>query len=181
HVTGVQTCALPIWLDGVFIKFFYDNFQSGIIAGIRIVESETELALRSFYGPPRDRLRESFERQSFELANAARAQRGLDLFAWNDPLTGVARRHREHLAARDFFDHVNPDGEMPWDRLEAAGIPFRAAGESIAAGQSDAIEAHHAWMNSEGHRRNILSDLRALGVGVAFGGDYSVYYTQNFI
>ena len=168
-------------LDGVFIKFFYDNFQSGIIAGIRIVESETELALRSFYGPPSDRLRESFERQSFELANAARAQRGLDLFAWNDRVAGVARKHSEDMAARDFFDHVNPDGEMPWDRLEAAGIPFRAAGENIAAGQSDAIEAHHAWMNSEGHRRNILSDLRALGVGVAFGGDYSVYYTQNFI
>jgi len=167
-------------LDGAFVKFFYDQFQSGTIAGIKVIESETELALQSFYGTPSDRLRESFERQSFELANAVRAQRGLDPFAWDDRVAEAARKHSEDMAARGFFDHVNPDGDMPWDRLEAAGIPFRAAGENIAAGQTDAIEAHHAWMNSEGHRNNILSDLRALGVGVAFGGDYSVYYTQNF-
>ena len=167
-------------LEGAFVKFYYDNFQSEIIAGIKIVESETELALRSFHGPPGDRLRESFERQSFELANATRAQRGLDLFVWNDRVAAVARKHSEDMAARGYFDHVNPDGDSPGDRLEAAGLDWRGYGENIAAGHSDAIDAHHAWMNSEGHRSNLLSGLRELGVGVAFGGDYNVYYTQNF-
>jgi len=167
-------------LEGVFVKFYYDNFASETIAGIRIVESETELALRSFYGQPGDRLRESFERESFELANAVRAQRGLDLFVWNGQVAAVARKHSEDMAARGYFDHFNPDNESPGDRLDEAGLDWRGYAENIAAGQADAIEAHHAWMNSEGHRNNLLSNLRELGVGVAFGGDYSVYYTQNF-
>jgi uncharacterized protein YkwD len=167
-------------LQGVFVKFYYDNFQSGIIAGIKIVDSETELALRSFYGRPEDRLRESFERESFELANAVRAQRGLDPFAWNDRVAAVARKHSEDMAARGYFDHVNPDDESPGDRLDEAGLDWRGYAENIAAGQSDAIDAHHAWMNSEGHRNNLMSSLREIGVGVSFGGDYSVYYTQNF-
>lgn len=61
------------------------------------------------------------------------------------------------------------------------GIGWRRYAENIAAGQTSAIMAHEAWMNSSGHRDNILrTGLDYMGAGVAFGGTYRIYYTQNF-
>lgn len=64
--------------------------------------------------------------------------------------------------------------------MSAAKVSYSTAGENIAAGQQSAIFAHEGWMNSAGHRRNILADFERLGVGVGFGGDMHTYYTENF-
>lgn len=68
----------------------------------------------------------------------------------------------------------------PFDRMEKAGIFYRAAGENIAVGYRNAVSAHEGWMNSPGHRENILGDYEYIGVGIVFGGEYQVYYTQDF-
>ena len=81
---------------------------------------------------------------------------------------------------KNYFDHTNKENKSPFDRMEEEGINYKNAGENIAAGQSSAIYAHHAWMNSLGHRKNILGDYKYIGVGVIFGGYYNIYYTQNF-
>ncbi|PZE19616.1 CAP domain-containing protein [Paenibacillus xerothermodurans] len=136
--------------------------------------------MSSFYPEASSTLVSAYERQSFDLANAARAKLGMSPFAWDDRIAGTARKHSQDMAANDFFDHNNLQGASPFDRMKRDGIKIRAAAENIAAGQTSAIFAHHGWMNSEGHRKNLLSDIKRLGVGVAFGGSMSIYYTQNF-
>lgn len=84
-----------------------------------------------------------------------------------DPaLRCAARVHTRDMADRGFFDHTNPDGEQPWDRMERAGYLWVQAGENIAAGNSTAAATMNQWMNSSGHCSNIMSaDYTELGVG----------------
>jgi uncharacterized protein YkwD len=85
------------------------------------------------------------------------------------------------MATRNYFDHATPEGKSPFDRMTAAGYVFRAAAENIAAGQRTPESVVQAWMNSAGHRANILNcSLREIGVGVANGGSFGIYWTQDF-
>ena len=81
-----------------------------------------------------------------------------------------------------YFSHTNLSGESPFDRLKKAGISYRSAGENIAAGQSTPSEVVSAWMNSEGHRKNILnSSYNKMGLGYYKGTKgYKTYWTQVF-
>jgi uncharacterized protein YkwD len=70
------------------------------------------------------------------------------------------------MVDRNYFDHTNPDGEEPWDRMERAGYTWSSAGENIAAGNGTATATMDQWMNSPGHCRNIMSgDFVDVGVG----------------
>jgi len=94
-------------------------------------------------------------------------------------LAQVARAHSADMRDRGFFDHTNPSGQSPWDRAEAAGISYARA-ENIARGQRDAAAVMSAWMNSPGHRANILNcDLGRLGTGYAEGSG-GPWWTQLF-
>ena len=88
------------------------------------------------------------------------------------------------IGAAGYFDHTGRNGSQPWDRVEAQGVSFYSCGENIAAGQENGIDVHNAWVNSAGHRANILdSGFTQMGTGIAYlnGSDYGVYYTENFI
>lgn len=120
------------------------------------------------------------EGEVLSLVNQERAAAGCPALAYDGPLTGIARDHSADMANRNFFSHTNPSGQDPWDRAAAAGISNLAA-ENIAAGQSSPEAVMASWMNSSGHRANILNcSLRTLGVGVAYGGSYGIYWTQDF-
>jgi uncharacterized protein YkwD len=99
-----------------------------------------------------------------------------------DPnLQCAARGHTMDMAERDFFDHDNPDGDGPDDRMEAAGYDGRGWGENIAAGNSTAEETMEQWMDSPGHCRNIMNDgYTLIGVGYYPGGEYDHLWTQTF-
>ncbi len=85
------------------------------------------------------------------------------------------------MVARDFYAHTAPDGGKPWDRAAAAGSRCRTVGENIACGQRSAAEVVRGWMNSPGHRANILKpEFTRLGVGFAGGGRAGTYWTQLF-
>lgn len=119
------------------------------------------------------------ETEVLRLVNVERAKVGCTPVAANSALTGLAEAFSGDMAARDFFDHTDPDGATPWDRAAKAGITG-LGGENIARGQSDAAAVMEAWMNSPGHRANILNcDFKTLGVGVhtAPGGPW---WTQDF-
>ena len=74
-----------------------------------------------------------------------------------------------------------PDGEQVWDRARTVGYPYRKVAENIAAGQRTPQDVVTSWMNSSGHRANILNcNLTEIGVGYATGGSYGRYWTQNF-
>ncbi|CCK27197.1 transmembrane protein [Streptomyces davaonensis JCM 4913] len=113
------------------------------------------------------------------LVNEERAKVGCSAVAANSSLAELASAFSEDMAERGFFDHTDPDGSSPWDRAAKAGIT-NLGGENIARGQADAAAVMDAWMNSPGHRANILNcDFKTLGVGVhmASGGPW---WTQNF-
>jgi uncharacterized protein YkwD len=85
------------------------------------------------------------------------------------------------MVARAFYSHTSPDGREPWHRAEAAGSTRRSIGENIACGQRSAAEVVRGWMNSPGHRANILKPgFTHIGVGFAGGGAAGTYWTQLF-
>ncbi|MET8686086.1 CAP domain-containing protein [Streptomyces sp. NPDC004732] len=113
------------------------------------------------------------------LVNQERAKAGCRPLRADDRLAALAGDFSADMAARDFFDHTDPDGATPWDRAEKAGIK-NLGGENIARGQANAQSVMDAWMNSAGHRANILNcDYKTLGVGAHFapGGPW---WTQDF-
>ena len=113
------------------------------------------------------------------LVNAARAEVGCAPLAQDEGLATVARAHSADMRDRAFFDHVNPDGLDPFERAEAAG-QTNARAENIAYGEPDPAAVMTAWLDSPGHRANILDcGLRALGVGVA-EGPAGPWWTQLF-
>ncbi|WP_420803464.1 CAP domain-containing protein [Streptomyces naphthomycinicus] len=119
------------------------------------------------------------EAEVLNLVNEERAKAGCSPLAANSSLTGLAEAYSDDMAARDFFDHTDPDGRSPWDRAAKAGVTD-LGGENIARGQADAAAVMAAWMNSPGHRANILNpDFKTLGVGVHFGPG-GPWWTQDF-
>ncbi|SDM22418.1 CAP domain-containing protein [Streptomyces wuyuanensis] len=119
------------------------------------------------------------EAEVLALVNKERAKVGCAPVRPDSSLARLAGRFSSDMAARDFFDHTDPEGDGPWDRAAQAGVGG-LGGENIARGQADARTVMNAWMNSDGHRANILNcDYRTLGVGVSFaqGGPW---WTQDF-
>jgi uncharacterized protein YkwD len=130
----------------------------------------------------------ALEREVLELVNQQRSQ-GADCgsegtFEPAAPLVQdarldcAARLHSQDMFERDYFDHTNPDGEAPWDRMERAGYAYGRAGENIAFGSTTAGEVMQQWMNSDGHCANIMSPgFVDVGIGYHAGG---ALWTQVF-
>ncbi|MGW1784048.1 CAP domain-containing protein [Streptomyces sp. NPDC002143] len=116
-----------------------------------------------------------------DLTNRERARAGLRPLAVDRPLTAAAQAYSADMAARAFYSHTSPEGSQPWDRAAAAGSTRRTIGENIACGQRSAAEVVDGWMNSPGHRANILKPaFTHIGVGFAGGGPSGTYWTQLF-
>lgn len=121
----------------------------------------------------------SAEEQVLALVNQERAQAGCSPVTADRELAGLAQRFSDDMAARGFFDHTDPDGNTPWDRARAQGITD-LGGENIARGQANAQSVMDSWMNSPGHRANILNcEYKTLGVGAHFGPG-GPWWTQDF-
>ncbi|MFC8427242.1 CAP domain-containing protein [Streptomyces sp. NPDC057253] len=115
------------------------------------------------------------------LTNRERAKAGLPPLAVDHHLAGAAQAYSTDMAARAFYSHTSPEGTQPWDRAAAAGSTRRSIGENIACGQRSAGEVVEGWMNSPGHRANILKPgFTHIGVGFAGGGPAGTYWTQLF-
>jgi uncharacterized protein YkwD len=121
------------------------------------------------------------ENRVVQLVNAYRAKSHCGALRIDARLVRAARGHSQDMAARRYFAHNTPQGVTPWTRIAQQGYPRTAEAENIAAGQSSASAVVTAWMNSPGHRANILNcSMRAVGVGLAYGGPYHYYWTQDF-
>lgn len=122
------------------------------------------------------------EEQVAALVNQERAKHGLKPLKLNWELSRVARYKSQDMIDKRYFSHTSPTYGSPFDMMRNFGISYRTAGENIAAGQKTPQEVMNAWMNSEGHRKNILSNqYTEIGVGYAKGGQYGHYWTQMFI
>lgn len=125
--------------------------------------------------------------QVVDLTNAERVEAGCPPLSIDLQLVQAAQGHSEDMALSDFFSHTGSDGSRPWDRIEAAGYEWREAGENIAAGYQSPESVVDAWMNSDGHRANILRcSYQDIGVGYFYLADdtgavnYRHYWTQVF-
>lgn len=128
-----------------------------------------------------------FVQQVLELTNQERASAGLQPLTLNSRLNRAAHRHSENMALDDFFSHTGADGSTPFERMQIEGYNYQRAAENVAAGYSTPEEVVEGWMNSSGHRANILNgDLTELGVGYYYLANdtgtinYNHYWTQLF-
>lgn len=118
--------------------------------------------------------------QVVALVNKERAKAGCSPLAEDPQLQKAAQGHSDDMAARHFFDHTNPDGADPGQRITAAGYRWSTYGENIAQGQQTAASVMQSWMNSPGHRANILNcSFKDIGVGV-HKGTGGPWWTQDF-
>ncbi|MGW4587984.1 CAP domain-containing protein [Amycolatopsis thermoflava] len=115
--------------------------------------------------------------QVLTLVNAERAAAGCGPLGADSRLATAAQKHSDDMSGRGYFSHTTPEGLTFADRIKAAGYPSPGA-ENIAKGSTTAEQTMEMWMNSDGHRRNILNcSYTKLGVGVAKSG---WYWTQDF-
>ncbi|MDQ0416848.1 putative YkwD family protein [Croceifilum oryzae] len=123
----------------------------------------------------------SAEQEVVRLVNIERQKAGLHPLVADTKISSVARVKSQDMIDNRYFNHQSPRYGSPFDMMSQFGIRYRTAGENIAGGQSTPAEVMKSWMNSPGHRANILSrDFTKIGVGFAKGGSYGVYWTQQF-
>ena len=121
----------------------------------------------------------SVEQEVIKLINVERANAGLPALKNDWELARVAESKSQDMHDKQYFDHTSPTYGSPFDMMKTYGITYKSAGENIAQGQKSAAEVVKAWMNSEGHRANILSkNFTHIGVGYVKDGNY---WTQMFI
>ena len=120
--------------------------------------------------------------QVLALVNSARAEAGCRPVRLDDRLSTAATKHSQNMARDDFFGHVGPDGSTFVSRTEHEGYPDPRS-ENIAAGNTTAQATMRQWMDSPGHRRNILdctAEDMGLGVASSGGSEFGTYWTQEF-
>ena len=123
-----------------------------------------------------------FQNQVVQLVNQERTSRGLKALSVDSALTNTATLKSQDMAKLGYFDHNSPTYGSPFDMMKQYGISYRTAGENIAMGQTSPQQVMTGWMNSEGHRANILnSSFTKIGVGIARNSNGTYYWTQQFI
>jgi uncharacterized YkwD family protein len=120
-----------------------------------------------------------YEKQVVDLTNKERAKYGLPALKVDPKLSKMARDKAKDMHDKNYFDHNSPTYGSPFDMMNQYGIQYKAAGENIAMGQPTPQEVVNDWMNSKGHRENILSkNYNYIGVGYVKDGNY---WVQEFI
>ena len=121
------------------------------------------------------------EQEVFDLINAKRLANGLPALKINDELQNVARIKAQDMVDNNYFSHASPTYGSPFDMMKSFGINYKTAGENIA-GNSNNSSAVNAWMNSSGHKANILnSSFNYTGIGVVSSPKYGKMYVQMFM
>jgi len=128
-----------------------------------------------------------FINRVYQLTNDERQKQNLPLFKLNSKLCQAAQIHSQHMAEGDFFAHRSKDKSTPADRVSAVGYHWSQVAENIAAGSRTPEEVVTGWLNSRGHRANILNPkLQEIGIGVCYLAHdpgkvtYHYYWTQVF-
>ncbi|SES29417.1 CAP domain-containing protein [Salipaludibacillus aurantiacus] len=141
------------------------NMQVGSI--IRLIEEDSNQT---------DPAEDSYEAEVVRLVNKERTSRGLDPLEHSPAVRNVAQAKSKDMVDNNYFSHTSPTYGSPFDMLDTYGVQYRTAGENIARGQRSPEAVVNAWMNSQGHRQNILNaNFSKIGVG-----HYENTWTQLF-
>lgn len=132
-----------------------------------------------------EQIKESSSNEALEilrLVNAERKKQGLNELVLSNTLNGIATEKAKDMRDKNYFSHTSPTYGTPFQMLQQFGVTYSSAGENIAAGQTTAQQVMTDWLNSTGHRANILSkNYTELGVGYVKGGKNGTYWVQLFI
>ena len=121
----------------------------------------------------------AFENKVLELVNAERAKNGLSALQMDESVRKVARVKSSDMSQNNYFSHTSPTYGTPFEMLKSYGISYKSAGENIAQGYTSPEAVVNGWMNSSGHRANILNaSYTHIGIGYEANGNY---WTQMFI
>lgn len=121
----------------------------------------------------------SYEKEVIRLVNEIRVQNGLKALTYDWELSRVARYKSQDMKDKNYFSHTSPTYGSPFQMMKNFGITYRTAGENIAKGYATPQAVVNGWMNSSGHRANILNaSFTHIGVGYVASGNY---WTQMFI
>ena len=124
----------------------------------------------------------AFQKEVVRLVNVERQKQGLGKLSLNAKLSNVATLKSQDMINKNYFDHTSPTYGSPFDMMKQFNISYKTAGENIAKGQKTPAEVVKAWMNSQGHRENILNkNYTEIGIGVAKDAKGTLYWTQMFI
>lgn len=160
----------------------YSQQSDGVFVGHGRIARPRSESVRAPAEPPVEV--ESLEQSCFNEVNRLRAARGLEALGLSEDLLTVARAYSRRMAEEGFFSHTDPDGYSVRERVSEAGIKWRMLGENLAYTNgyvSPVAAAMRGWMESSGHRRNILSpDYRHAAVGAWIRKD-TVYFTEIFL
>jgi hypothetical protein len=124
-----------------------------------------------------------YDAELLQLTNLERQKVGLPALSLSNQLNQAAQNHAEDMTKNNYFSHTGLNGSQPWDRAEAAGYNYSYVGENIAAGRSTPAETINQWMNSQGHRENILNNnYTEIGFGYSHldSSKYRHYWVQVF-
>lgn len=116
------------------------------------------------------------------VTNALRAREGVAATGWNATAANCALAHSKDMASKNYFDHTSLDGTTFSKRMSNAGINWMSCAENIVGGATHPFEAMDMWLNSDGHRENLLGGYKYLGIGFAYHANatYKIYGTQDF-
>jgi uncharacterized YkwD family protein len=124
----------------------------------------------------------AYQQEVLNIVNKERTSRGLSALKLSSEVSKVATIKSQDMIDKGYFDHNSPTYGSPFDMMKKFGITYRAAGENIAMGQRTPQDVMTAWMNSDGHRKNILnSSFTEIGIGIAKDKNGRLYWTQMFI
>ncbi|MGV3487823.1 MAG: CAP domain-containing protein [Tuberibacillus sp.] len=174
----------------VWVQLYFDHFTNRLMA-VRYLTTEVLIKQKPYsfvytgniVKPPVlndeqwTNVQKAEEVEIFDLTNILRMRHGIDPLRWNDGATSAAFGHSKEMFEKNYFSHESKWSGNLADRLKAEKVDFTAAGENIAADYPDGLAAVAGWLNSEGHRHNLLNpEYTDLGVGV-----FHKYFTQDFV
>jgi uncharacterized protein YkwD len=179
-----------IKLGDVFVQLYIDKF-TGSLSSVRFLNDVTLIKQRPYElgytgelieieEPTEDVWRlieEGTEKEILDITNVMRQRHNVKILEWDQVTSEVAYNHSRDMSDSNDFSHTSKRFGNLSDRLEAANVAYKSAGENIAANYPDGPAVAEGWLNSKGHRESLLNEeFTHLGVGV-----YQKYYTQNFI
>lgn len=164
------------------IEFYYDSNDSNRLYSI-VLTSPSYLSTQNNYTA---NTVSELQKQITDMTNAYRAQYGLSPYAWNYTLAKVSQAHAEDMAENSYFSHKSLNGDTLGTRIENSGLNYASCGENIDCGYYTAEGALNGWINSSGHRANLLATkFTHIGVGTAYNpGDemgYGTRFVQDFM
>lgn len=166
-----------------YVIVFYDNLAGDKVTSMLIIPQSHQNKVLLNLPVLNSNLERAYERISVDLINASRVRRGLGKLTADTMNGRLALSRSADMRDRNYFDHYTPAPERlsPFDQARQMGIRFTSMGENIAFGDHNAIFAHEAFMNSSGHRNNVLkSTYTKIGAGVAYGSSRYVLLTNIF-